>query len=41
MTDTNTKLELESLAVEIRKRFEAENVTETDVEDAIEWARSE
>lgn len=37
----NLKAELRALTRRTQRRFEAEGVTEDDVEDAIAWARSE
>lgn len=38
---TDSTAELEALAERTRERFDEEDVTEADVEDAIAWARSE
>lgn len=40
LADADLKAELESLAAQTRRRFEEEGVTDEDVADAIEWARS-
>ncbi|MFC6722060.1 hypothetical protein [Halobacteriaceae bacterium SHR40] len=41
LTDANLEAELRALTEETRRRFENEDVTEDDVVEAIEWARSE
>jgi hypothetical protein len=41
LTDANLEAELRALAEDTRRRFEKEDVTEDDVVEAIEWARSE
>jgi hypothetical protein len=38
--DVDSKEELRELSEQTQKRFDEEGVTEEDVEDAIEWARS-
>lgn len=40
-SDSDNRAELRALADRTRERFEDEEVTEDDVEDAIAWARSE
>jgi formiminotetrahydrofolate cyclodeaminase len=37
--DTESLAELVGMAAETQKRFEEEGVEESDVEDAVEWAR--
>lgn len=39
--EADSRAELAALAERTRRRFEEADVTEADVEDAIEWARSE
>ncbi|MFA1611206.1 hypothetical protein [Halobellus rubicundus] len=39
--DADTEDEVRKLVARTRARFDREEVTEDDVEDAIEWARSE
>jgi hypothetical protein len=39
--DANLEAELRALTEETRRRFAEEDVTEDDVAEAIEWARSE
>lgn len=38
---SDERAELQALAARTRERFDAEEITEDDVEDAIAWARSE
>ena len=41
LSDADLEAELRALTEETRRRFENEDVTEDDVAEAIEWARSE
>lgn len=41
LANADRKAELRALTERTRQRFEAEGVTEDDLEDAITWARSE
>lgn len=41
LADVDRKAELRALTEGTRQRFDAEGVTEDDIEDAIAWARSE
>lgn len=41
LADANLEAELRALTEQTHRRFEEEDVTEDDVAEAIEWARSE
>ena len=41
LADADLETELRTLTEQTRRRFEEEDVTEDDVAEAIEWARSE
>lgn len=41
LVDANLEAELRALTEDTRRRFENEDVTEDDVAEAVEWARSE